>query len=189
MELNKGYTKKVGQSIEKTLDKMMEDAENMFPYIIGAKSKYFEILEYLFCNQDYILTPVQINYLLDYCRPPLCQSGEMCFPLLAQMLRSAERTNDLNLICKVYINGVYLYENHEYNAKKIELLKGGIDYFLSKHADQNVGELYLKIAESCWVDEDQRMNCCAEAIKYLAKNTEQYAHAITLMQSLQKSEK
>ena len=29
MELNKGYTKKVGQSIEKTLDKMMEDAENM----------------------------------------------------------------------------------------------------------------------------------------------------------------
>lgn len=181
MEKNKDYS---AQETEKTVDRLIEDSKIMFPYIIGEKSKYTKILEYLFDHQDYVLTPAQIDFLLDYCRPPLRQTGDMCFPLLEQFLRSAERSNDLKLICKVYDSGIYLYENHEFNEKKIEYLMRGIEYFLSKHADENAGALYLKLAESCWVDKDIRIDCCEGALNHLAKGTEQYERAVKVMDEL-----
>lgn len=143
MDENTVFIEDKNNSIEITLNAMMEDSENMFPFIIGEKSKYYRILEYLFCNQDYLLTPKQIDYLIDYCRPPLCQSGEMCFPILNQVIRSAEQTNDFDLTRKVYVQGIYLYKDHEYNEKKIKLLKKGIDYFILKKSYLNAGELCL----------------------------------------------
>lgn len=181
MSENKSIPKTDTNNIKTKLDIMIDDANTVFPYIIGAKSKHQEILEFLFSNNDYLLTASQINFIIDYCRPPLPQSGEMCFPLLNQMIKSAEHINNFNLICKVYIKGIYLYEKHEFNEKKIELLKSGIKFFLLHNAYQNAGELYLKLAESYCISFEERMTYCKEAIKYLSNNSEQHKHATNVM--------